>query len=111
MKLNRLNKELDSINNEKKSLIINGLYDKALSLRLDEMNLRDKIYKLELQLNENKKREIDIKSVVDVIETMTKVPIYELHPDKSKILNEIPKIEISLASLYIFGDVNIPKHS
>lgn len=82
-------KKLNDVIKRKNDAIINSEFDKASTYKLEENKLENTLNNLELNLyTKNKFKEVTKEDVAQVINTRTKIPIYELLSDNSKIINE-----------------------
>ena len=86
LEYDKLKKDLANIKKEKSELIVNHLFSKASMLKKEEMSLEDKINELSLLINEEKRKVIKLSDVKEIIESKTKIPIFEFH-DNKKMLN------------------------
>ena len=87
IRINNLNEELDKVKKKKNELIINHSFNEAFKLKDNEMKLEDKINSLSLNMKNNIKKIITVNDVANVIESKTKIPIYEINKDMKKLLN------------------------
>ena len=92
LKLSELNRELRKIKKEKNDLIIHHDFEKATKIRNDELNLESKINQLTISL-QNKKKIITTLDVAEVIESKTKIPVYEIKQEKKKLLSLEQKLK------------------
>ena len=91
-KLISLKKELKEITNEKNNYIIKNNFLEASQLREKEKYLEDKINKLELSYKKKSTSKILTKKLIaDIIETKTKIPVYELNSDSKESLIKLEK--------------------
>ena len=91
-KYNSLNKELKEVLKNKNKSIIEGNFDEAASYKEKENILMDKINKLELTLHKKDKYNIVTKeAVANVINTKTKIPVYELLSDNMSAIDTLEK--------------------
>ena len=104
-KLGVLRKELEDIQNEKNSYIIDNDIDKALELRKKEGKLISKLNTMELEYRKVLKK-VTVYDVAYVINVKTKIPVYEIMQDNEKI---IKKIESGLKREIIGQDKAIEK--
>ncbi len=87
---NRTLKKLESIKFQKNEAIINSEFDKASNYKIEENKLEDIINNLELKLiTKNKIKQVTKEDVAEVLNIRTKIPIYELLSDDSKIIEKI----------------------
>ena len=107
LKNNNKDKELDLLKDKlldlkknKNSLIIKHQFRKASKLKKIEMELVDKINLLELSLNKTRKKIIKISDVKEVIESKTKIPIYDIDNN----INKLNKLEEYLKKKIIGQD-------
>jgi len=83
-------KKLNEIRNKKNDAIRNGEFEKASSYKIDENKLENIINTLELNLYKKSKiKEVTKEDVAQVINIKTKIPIYELLNDNSKIIKKV----------------------
>ena len=87
IKIDKLKEELENIRKEKDSLIINHHYNKAMTIRNNEMKLESNINELTLSLKDMKRKTITIKDVAMVLEKKTSIPIYEIKSNINKVKN------------------------
>ena len=104
-KLGVLRKELEDIQKEKNSYIIDNDIDKALELRKKEGKLISKLNTMELEYRKVLKK-VTVYDVAYVINVKTKIPVYEIMQDNEKI---IKKIESGLKREIIGQDKAIEK--
>ena len=91
-KLISLKKELKEITNEKNNYIIKNNFLEASQLREKEKHIEDKINKLELSFKKKSTSKILTKKLIaDIIETKTKIPVYELNSDSKESLIKLEK--------------------
>ena len=86
LKVNALNSELKEIKKKKKDLIINHHFEEATIFKNNEMVLEDKINNLNLSMKNHQRKEITLKDVASVIESKSKIPLYEIKKDNNKLL-------------------------
>ena len=87
---NRTLKKLENIKFQKNEAIINSEFDKASNYKIEENKLEDIINNLELKLiTKNKIKQVTKEDVAEVLNIRTKIPIYELLSDDSKIIEKI----------------------
>ena len=75
---NKLNKQLQNLINNKNEAVSNNDFKKATSYKEQEFILMDKINNLELTLCNKNKNEVTIEEVANVINSKTKIPVYEI---------------------------------
>ena len=88
---NKLNKQLQSLIKNKNEAVSNNDFKKASSYKEKEFVLMDKINNLELTLCNKNKNEVTIEEVANVINSKTKIPVYEILSE-----NDINKINDNL---------------
>ena len=86
IRINELNEELKRVKKKKNELIINHSFNEAFKLKDNEMKLEDKINNLSLNMKKNHKKNITLNDIASVIESKTKIPIYEINKDTKKLL-------------------------
>ena len=89
IKLEQLQKNLDSIQKDKNNNIINHNFKKASLLKEEEINLEDKINKLELSITSHNKRFVTLEDVKEVIKFKSNVPVYEIDKENIKVLRDL----------------------
>lgn len=91
---NKLNKQLQNLINNKNEAVSNNDFKKATSYKEQEFILMDKINNLELTLCNKNKNEVTIEEVANVINSKTKIPVYEIlsQNDISKINDDLKVI-------------------
>ncbi len=91
---NKLNKQLQSLINNKNEAVSNNDFKKATSYKEKEFILMDKINNLELSLCNKNKNEVTIEEVANVINSKTKIPVYEIlsQNDINKINDDLKVI-------------------
>jgi len=97
---NNLTKELHEIIKNKNQSIVDNDFKKASVCKTKEFELMDKINNLELELCNNVKH-VDINDIAYVINSKTKIPVYEILNEKSTIIN---KMKNELESIIIGQD-------
>lgn len=75
---NKLNKQLQDLIKNKNEAVSNNDFKKATSYKEKEFILMDKINNLELTLCNKNKNEVTIEEVANVINSKTKIPVYEI---------------------------------
>lgn len=87
-----LNNKLKELNKIKNDYIIENNLEMAYEYRKEEKNILSQINKLQLN-TKNKKTytEVTVKDVANVISTKTKIPVYEILQDNSKIIKKIER--------------------
>ena len=88
---NKLNKELQNLIKNKNEAVSNNDFKKASSYKEKEFVLMDKINNLELTLCNKNQNEVTIEDVANVINSKTKIPVYEILSE-----NDINKINDDL---------------
>ena len=91
---NKLNKQLQSLIDNKNEAVSNNDFKKATSYKEKEFILMDKINNLELSLCNKNKNEVTIEEVANVINSKTKIPVYEIlsQNDINKIYDDLKVI-------------------
>jgi len=87
IKLHKLEEELSSIKKNKNDLIIKHNFKDAFVFKNNEMKLESKINNLYVSIKDEKKKVVGIEDVAKVIESKTKIPVYEVLSDKEKLTN------------------------
>lgn len=91
-KYNKLNKELQLVIKNKNDAISNNKFEEASKYKIIENNLMNKINNLELTLyKKNNVKEVTKEDIASVIHAKTKIPVYELLQENSKIIKQINK--------------------
>lgn len=72
----------------KNEAVSNSDFKKATSYKKSEFDLMDKINSLELSLCNKKKNEVSLDDIADVINSKTKIPIYEILNDNDKVIRK-----------------------
>ena len=88
---NKLNKQLQNLIKNKNEAVSNNDFKKASSYKEKEFILMDKINNLELTLCNKSQNEVTIEEVANVINSKTKIPVYEILSE-----NDINKINDDL---------------
>ena len=89
-KYNNTLKKLNEIRNKKNEAIINSEFEQAKSYKIEENKLEDIINNLEITLyTKDKIKEVTKEDVAEVLNIKTKIPIYELLSDNTKIIEKI----------------------
>ena len=89
---NKSLKELEKIKIEKNKAVENKNFKKAILLKEEENNMQDKLNKLELKINNSNKNNIVSKNdVAKIISSRTKIPIYEILNNNTKIIKLLEK--------------------
>ena len=87
-----LNNKLKELNKIKNDYIIENNLEMAYEYRKEEKNILSQINKLQLNTkNEKTYTEVTVKDVANVISTKTKIPVYEILQDNSKIIKKIER--------------------
>lgn len=91
-KYKKLNKQLQSIIKSKNDAVNSDDFKKAANLKEEEFTLMDQINNLELKLHH--KNEVTLEDVASVINSKTKIPVYEIlsENDINKINEELKNI-------------------
>lgn len=93
-KYNELKQEYQIINNKKNDSIIKNNFKEASHYKEKENELLNKINNLELKLYSKKKKEVTKRDVAGVVNSKTKIPIYELlNETKTSIKNTYNKLK------------------
>lgn len=82
IELEYLKERLDSIKNRKNQLIIKHHYSEASKLKKYEMEVINQINLLALAITKEKRKIIKISDVKEIIETKTRIPVYNLKNNK-----------------------------
>ncbi len=88
-------KQIESIKEEKNKVVLSQQYEKAANLRDKEKNLKDKLKKLVSQWEEKLQKErpiVDEDGILEIISISTNIPVTKLNEDESQKLLEIDKI-------------------
>lgn len=91
---NKLNKELQNLIKDKNEAVSNSDFKKATNYKKNEFELMDKINSLELVLCDKKRNEVTIDDIAYVVNSKTKIPIYEILNENELIIKNMKK-EIS----------------
>ena len=94
LEYNKLNKKLQLLIQNKNEAISNNDFKKASSFKEKEFILMDKINNLELKLCNKNKNEVTIEEIANVINSKTKIPVYEILSE-----NDISKINLELNTI------------
>ena len=94
LEYNKLNKKLQLLIQNKNEAISNNDFKKASSFKEKEFILIDKINNLELKLCNKNKNEVTIEEIANVINSKTKIPVYEILSE-----NDISKINLELNTI------------
>ena len=86
--INKYKDELRNIKKEKNNFIINNNIEKALEYRKKEVKLISKLNDIELK-NKNYKNKITKEDILNIINSKTNIPIYELNNENKKIIDNI----------------------
>ena len=91
---NKLNKQLQNLIKNKNEAVSNNDFKKATSYKEKEFILMDKINNLELTLCNKNKNKVTIEEVANVINSKTKIPVYEIlsQNDINKINDDLKVI-------------------
>ncbi len=91
---NKLNKQLQNLIKNKNEAVSNNDFKKATIYKEKEFVLMDRINNLELNLCNKNKNEVTIDEVANVINSKTKIPVYEIlsETDINKINNDLKAI-------------------
>ncbi len=91
-KLLKLQKELNKVKEEKNQLIMEQDFDNAYNFKRLEEQLTSEINNIELEsINKISIKEVKKEDVAEVIHLRTKIPIYEIMSDDSKIFKKMEK--------------------
>ena len=85
IELKKLKNKLFFLQRQKNNLIMHHHFNDAVILKKDEMKLIDKINNLSLEIDNQRKKIININDVKEIIESKTKIPIYEVSCKNSKL--------------------------
>jgi len=88
---NELTNKLQSVIKDKNMAISNNDFKKATILKEEELKIMDKINSLELKLLDGKVKNVDINDIAYVVNSKTKVPIYEILNEKKTIIDKMEK--------------------
>ena len=94
LEYNKLNKKLQLLIQNKNEAISNNDFKKASSFKEKEFILMNKINNLELKLCNKNKNEVTIEEIANVINSKTKIPVYEILSE-----NDISKINLELNTI------------
>lgn len=90
--LDILKDKLRELNKLKNDYIIENNLEKAYKYRKEEKEILSKINKFQLETKGvNKYKEVTIEDVANVINTKTKIPVYEILQDNTKVIKNIEK--------------------
>ena len=103
---NELTKELQVIIKSKNEAITENDFKKATIYKTNEFEIMDKINTLELELMNNNIKEVDINDIAYVINSKTKIPVYEILNEKATIIDKMKK---ELSDKIIGQDVALNK--
>ena len=103
---NELTKELQVIIKSKNEAITENDFKKATIYKTNEFEIMDKINTLELELMNNNIIEVDINYIAYVINSKTKIPVYEILNEKATIIDKMKK---ELSDKIIGQDVALNK--
>ena len=103
-KLENLKKEYEDLTNQKNNYIINHDFQNASKLKENEMILEDKINKLYLKNNSQKRKIVTIEDISKVIKSKSNIPVYEIDKESVKSLKNL---ETSLKNKIIGQDMAI----
>ena len=91
-KIDRNEDKLRELNKLKNDYIIENNLEKAYKYRKEEKEILSKINKFQLETKGvNKYKEVTIEDVANVINTKTKIPVYEILQDNTKVIKNIEK--------------------
>ncbi len=88
-KFNKLNKELKTILDLKKSYLLNKDFNNAISIKSKENKLMSKINKLELELSNEKNHVVTKDDVINIVSRKSNIPIYSIDDFNIKEYNEL----------------------
>ena len=88
-KFNKLNKELKTILDLKKSYLLNKDFNNAISIKSKENKLMSKINKLELELSNEKNHVVTKNDVINIVSRKSNIPIYSIDDFNIKEYNEL----------------------
>jgi len=86
---NDLTKKLNNTIKLKNDSVSNNDFKKASLYKIDEFELIDKINNLELILTKNKKKQVTLNDIAEVINLKTKIPVYEILNEKRNVIDKI----------------------
>ena len=86
---NRLNKQLRNLIKNKNEAVSNSDFKKASNYKKNEFELMDKINSLELVLCDKKRNEVTIDDIAYVVNSKTKIPIYEILSENELIIKNM----------------------
>ena len=86
---NQLNRKLQALIKDKNEAISNSDFKKATNYKKSEFDLMDKINSLELSLCNKKKNEVLLDEIADVINSKTKIPVYEILNENDKVISKM----------------------
>ena len=86
---NKLNKELQHLIIQKNNAVSNNDFASATNYKTSEFELMDKINNLELVLCNKNKNEVTIEDVACVINSKTKIPVYEILNEKDTVIKKM----------------------
>ncbi len=86
---NRLNKQLQNLIKNKNEAVSNSDFKKASNYKKNEFELMDKINSLELVLCDKKRNEVTIDDIAYVVNSKTKIPIYEILSENELIIKNM----------------------
>jgi ATP-dependent Clp protease ATP-binding subunit ClpC len=87
-----LKKQLNFLMKEKNDAIISQNFNKASLIKDDEQKLLVKITELELKIYSKQfKKEVKMADVAEVINIKTKIPVYEILNDSTKVIKKLEK--------------------
>jgi len=88
---NSLTRKLQDIIKSKNKAITDNDFKKATIYKNEELKLMDKINNLELKLMDKESKKVDIDDIAYVVNSKTKVPIYEILNEKKTIVDKMEK--------------------
>lgn len=86
---NRLNKQLQNLIKNKNEAVSNSDFKKASNYKKNEFELMDKINSLELVLCDKKRNEVTIDDIAYVVNSKTKIPIYEILSENELVIKNM----------------------
>ena len=104
--LNELQNKLNEIQKLKNEYIVNHNFSKATNLKMEELEIEDKINKLTFNIKNKNKKIVTMDDVASVIKSKTNIPVYEI--DKESI-KELKKLDFDLKHHIVGQDEVIKK--
>lgn len=88
---NELTKQLKEIINNKNKAISKNNFNLASDFKKTEFELMDKINNLELKLFDKQPKKVELSDIANVINSKTKIPVYEILSENDKVIEKIKK--------------------